>query len=475
MPAKYSIEGSTLDFLIQHLYTLIFSTKGILNAIYPAFILTIDNISPYMKNPTIKTSTRLIQLFLAISNPGFLLSDEANPRLVFYLLEAFNNVIQFQLRGKVFIHFLLATTDLHRRFLPFRCCQIECPNLVYAIIRSHVRFEELANFTVAGGVASIRKRRKERQAGVATTHTPPKTPRRMSVASEALAPVPTPGLEQELSEQVAQRIEDQEKAALAQQDQLRQQSRESRPDSPLSEYPPAFTSPRISMSEKAAGKQRARSMSQSSFAPGSLNASHADLTSLYSEGGEVEEGPYVSKSGFMPTEAWVASWREGLPIDGILILVSECLSKISSISSLSPGSNSAAVEKYLRSVDLTGLLPPMPPVRPRPFQTASLHSMLWIMSLSWGNVYVQSLENTSLNNGLSNWRDTNVRLFNVRHSPGGGLAGGVGQVQAAMSSLVEQGLGMLNLGGPPSSASSPRTSMMGQPRRSVSRNSFGVV
>lgn len=100
MPAKHAVQGTALDFLIQHLYTLIFSTKGSLNAIYPAFILTIDNISPYMRNPSIKSSTRLLQLFLAISNPGFLLSDEANPRLVFYLLEAFNNVIHSQLTGE---------------------------------------------------------------------------------------------------------------------------------------------------------------------------------------------------------------------------------------------------------------------------------------------------------------------------------------------------------------------------------------
>lgn len=359
---------------------------------------------------------------------------------------------------------------------PFLFRKKECPNLVYALIRSHARFEELANFTLAGGVAVIRKRRKERKTGT-SSHTPPKTPRRMSTASEGLASLPTPGVEHELSEQVSQRIQDQEKAALAQQDQAGQ-VQSPQPASPVSEYPPTFTSP-TKMSEKAAGKQRARTMSQSSVLPGSLNASHADLASLYSDAGDGDEGPYVSKSGFMPTESWVASWREGLPIDGILILVSECLPKISSLSSLSPGSNSAAIEKYLRSVDLSGLLPSIPPAKPRPFQSTSLHSMLWLMSLSWGNAYVQSLEHTSSNNGLSNWRDTTVRLFNVRQSTPGTIAGGVEQVQAAVSSLVEQGLGMLNLGtGIASSGNTNRSRPSNggsTPRRSMSRNSFGIV
>lgn len=105
MPAKYTVQGSALDFLIQHVYTLIFTTKGAFNAIYPAFILTIDNISPYMREPSIRSSTRLIQLFMAISNPSFLLSDEANPRLVFYLLEAFNNVIYSQLQGEICLRY----------------------------------------------------------------------------------------------------------------------------------------------------------------------------------------------------------------------------------------------------------------------------------------------------------------------------------------------------------------------------------
>lgn len=308
---------------------------------------------------------------------------------------------------------------------------------------------------------------------------PLKTPHRLSMSVEStLAPVPTPAVESEFSEQVAQRIQDQEKAALARHDSIRD-GPDSQTLSPVSEYPPTFP-PSRPLSEKAAGKQRARSMSQGSYPPGSHNASRTDLTSLYGDdGGDAEEGPFIAKSGFMPTESWVASWREGLPVDGILILVSECLTKISSLSSLSPGTNSAAIEKYLRSINLDGLLPAPPLFKPRPFQTSSLHSLLWLMSVAWGSVYIQTLENTGINNGLSNWRDTNIRLFNVRHGVGGGLAGGVGQVQAAVSSLVEQGLGMLNLGGSAqetNSLSRSRRSGGGStPRRSMSRNSFGIV
>jgi hypothetical protein len=36
-----------------------------------------------------------------MSAPGFLLADEANHHLVDYLVEAFNNIVQFQFSSKV--------------------------------------------------------------------------------------------------------------------------------------------------------------------------------------------------------------------------------------------------------------------------------------------------------------------------------------------------------------------------------------
>ena len=96
LPSKYAVTGMLSDFLIQHIYTLIFAAKGSLQSVFPAYVVTICNTSPFLQQPTVRTSARMIQLFLAVSAPHFLLSDEANPRLVYYLLEAFNNIIYRQ-------------------------------------------------------------------------------------------------------------------------------------------------------------------------------------------------------------------------------------------------------------------------------------------------------------------------------------------------------------------------------------------
>lgn len=432
LPSKYCVPGTAADFLIQHLYTLIFSTKGALNAIYPAFILSITNVSPYLKSPSITTSTRLTQLFLAMSNPTFLLSDEANARLVYYILEAFNNVIQFQLSGQP--NQLLSL--LASLILQVSLADIDCPNLIYSLIRSHARFEELANFTVASGVASI-KRAREQRAGKAAAGADDKSSRRASMVSERDGGLPLTTPASEAGNPLPKLVDEDEKATLAGRDRQQQLQEEKSEDSaagaaatqpqnvsPASEYPPPRqTQAGRILSEKAAGKQPMRSMSQ------------LTLHSEVSLGGEGEEASFVARNGFVPTEGWVASWREGLPIDAILILISECLPKVASLSSLS--TNTAALE-YLRSVTLVGLLPLSPGPKPRPF-LESTHSTIWLMSLAWGNVYVHSLEVAG--GAAAFWRGTSVKLFNVKQT------NDRGSMQAVMSSLVGQGLSRLNLGG----------------------------
>lgn len=264
---------------------------------------------------------------------------------------------------------------------------------------------------MASGVASIKRAREQKSAKASLDD---KTSARSSLAVERDANL--------TSDSGDKAVENDEKAALVERDRQQQDSPEEGqvtsppPVSPILEYPPRQNQAGHILSEKAAGKRPMRSMSQ--------------LT-LQSDA-SVDGSGFVARNGFVPTESWVASWREGLPIDPILILISECLPKVSSLSSLS---TSTAVLSYLKGVTLVGLLPPSPPVKARRFGE-SMHSKIWLMSLAWGNVYVYSLEVP----GGAFWRGTTIKLFNVKHS------GETSGVQAAVSNLVGQGLGMLSLG-----------------------------
>ena len=71
--------------LLESIYTVVATTAGALNSLYPALIIALSNCAPYFKHLSVNSSNKLISLFNAFVNPSFLLSDEGHPRLLFFL------------------------------------------------------------------------------------------------------------------------------------------------------------------------------------------------------------------------------------------------------------------------------------------------------------------------------------------------------------------------------------------------------
>lgn len=57
-------------------------------------------VSPYLKSLSMVAANKLLHLLEAFSTSWFLFSAAQNHHLVFFLLEAFNNIIQYQFDGK---------------------------------------------------------------------------------------------------------------------------------------------------------------------------------------------------------------------------------------------------------------------------------------------------------------------------------------------------------------------------------------
>lgn len=58
-------------------------------------------VSPYLKSLSMVAANKLLHLLEAFSTHWFLFSSAQNHHLVFFLLEAFNNIIQYQFDGKM--------------------------------------------------------------------------------------------------------------------------------------------------------------------------------------------------------------------------------------------------------------------------------------------------------------------------------------------------------------------------------------
>ena len=84
----------------KSIHTLITSSKGKLDAIYPSLLATINNIAPYAEHLNAQASSKLLQLFASMSSPSFLLANETNYSLLQSLLESMNAIIEHQYRGK---------------------------------------------------------------------------------------------------------------------------------------------------------------------------------------------------------------------------------------------------------------------------------------------------------------------------------------------------------------------------------------
>jgi hypothetical protein len=75
------------------------TSKGKLDAIYPALLAIINNIAAYVQNLGRAPSSKLLQLFSSMSNPSFLFANEKNYTLLHSLLEALNAMIEHQYRS----------------------------------------------------------------------------------------------------------------------------------------------------------------------------------------------------------------------------------------------------------------------------------------------------------------------------------------------------------------------------------------
>ncbi|KAG6329974.1 hypothetical protein ID866_9117 [Astraeus odoratus] len=359
IPSKWAAPGSAADFMITSIYSMVATTSGALTSLYPAFIIALSNVAPYFKNLSVVASNRLVQLFKSFSNPRFLLSDESHPRLLFFMLEVFNSVIFYHLSDN--------------------------PNLVYAIITTHKTFQELGTFTLARGLSEIRRvelAREER----AERDKKPNTKQEVDLEAGNVQAEKARMLQNESSAAIAIR----EVAELSGEDAGEVESAEH------TELLSRLSSPEntVQSSEKARGKMRERS---------SVSLDATSSTEQLANTG-------IGRNGFVPSQEWVTSWQQGLPLDTVMLVISELLPKIQGLQAgIQKANNAGVIVDFLGNVSLVDVLPPVPALHPRRFLWSDA-SVVWLTSLIWGEIYVHGMA------PLGIWNSTNVRLFLVKHT-----------------------------------------------------------
>lgn len=407
-----SFKGTYTDFLIISIHTLITGSKGKLDAIYPALLAIINNIAPYAQHLSIMTSSKLLQLFVSMSAPSFLLANETNHSLLQSLLESINAVVEHQY-----------TTN---------------PNLIYAILKSKRRIEALRAFTLESGQQEIERmarRRKEILSGASEAVTSPSrvdlgdnttrnTPSRSN--STSLSDVP----EEEGTFAIGDSEDSDDDLDQPTPSQSSPSLRNSRTPSVASSADDSMPIQLRGMSEKARGKMPV----------GSSSFSRQNSTTSVTSNNVASPVRTTGPTDFTPTTFWIDSWLPELPLHTMLTLIKALFPHLPTSTATNrtgateptnqrPSDNSSSVSSFLSDLPHTSthpaiatLLSDPSPIRVHIFEWSAL-SLGWYESLLWGFIYAAEMvvgTNTVAGNATATpgavgvWNGTGVKLFQVQ-------------------------------------------------------------
>ncbi|KAK0141616.1 Protein HID1 [Merluccius polli] len=364
--------GTHADLLIVVFHKIITCGHQRLQPLYDCLLTIIVNVSPYLKSLSMVAANKLLHLLEAFSTSWFLFSASQNHHLIFFLLEAFNNIIQYQFDGNC--------------------------NLVYAIIRKRNVFHQLAN--LPSDPSSIQKalQRKKKspdvisrtssQETVSMEGSHPAVPAEPGTLKASLVAIP--GIEK-LTEK-SQVSEDGTMVSVPKMDS---------PHQPHAADQSAITG--TSDTESNSGRDN-----ETTFDDKSLSVSITRQDVFYTEA-EMERRRLSSASSisyWAPTPEWVLSWKCKLPLQTIMRLLQVLVPQVEKICIDKGLTDESEILKFLQHGTLVGLLPVPHPILIRKYQ-ANAGTAMWFRTYMWGVVYLRNVDPPI-------WYDTDVRLFEIQ-------------------------------------------------------------
>ncbi|XP_078317660.1 protein HID1-like isoform X2 [Crassostrea virginica] len=363
--------GTHADFLIIVFHKIITTGHQRLQPLFDCLLTIIVNVSPYLKTLSMVASTKLLHLLEAFSTPWFLYASPTNHHLVFFLLEVFNNIIQYQFDGNC--------------------------NLVYTIIRKRNVFHQLANLpTEHSTIAKALSKRGKKF--VQLTPESGKDLPTMEGALPAMEAEPgtlkttlaaTPRLDK-MTEKAApdeghSELTLQELATSTGNINIQPPSEIQDPDSPDHDKPSAQAS-------------RSATVSPPASPTGSESAARPPLARTSSTSS--------SSGSWVATPEWVQSWKQKLPLQTIMRMLQVLVPQVEKICIDKGLTDESEILKFLQHGTLVGLLPVPHPILIRKYQ-ANSGTTMWFRTYLWGVIYLRNVDPPI-------WYDTNVKLFEIQ-------------------------------------------------------------
>uniref|UniRef100_A0A8D9EJA8 Protein HID1 n=1 Tax=Cacopsylla melanoneura TaxID=428564 RepID=A0A8D9EJA8_9HEMI len=323
--------GTHADLLMIVFHKVITSGHNRLQPLFDCLFTILVNVSPYLKTLSMVASTKLLHLLEAFASPSFLFAGENNHHLVFFLLEIFNNIIQYQFDGN--------------------------SNLIYTIIRKRQIFYTLSNISSDAGAIS-----RALAAGSGTAGKKlPKHPSSFHLSS--------PSLESPTREPATPSMEGSKPALPAEPGTL---------NATLADTP--VLSVRLGI-EKMTEKESAH--------PGS-SASGVSTSSPLTKPSPSNH-QHSPRQGWTPTPEWVKTWKDKLPLQTIMRLLQVLVPQVEKICIDKGLTDESEILKFLQHGTLVGLLPVPHPILIRKYQ-ANSGTTTWFRTYMWGVIYLRNVD-----------------------------------------------------------------------------------
>lgn len=407
--------GTHADLLITVFHKIIATGHQRLQPLFDCLLTILVNVSPYLKTLSMVASVKLLHLLEAFSTPWFLLSAPSNHHLVFFLLEIFNNIIQYQFDGN--------------------------SNLVYTIIRKRHVFHAMANLpTDMTGIAKCLSGRKS-----GGKFNLPRVPQRKQATASANQELPSAQVPDEYADEEEEEEEDEDV------DDTRMDKQSAAAEEDLESETESHERSQMGDNLQLDG---AAVLTAQPAEPGTLKTSlldtpdigqmterepahpndKADLASYdkspdstLSRGGNKSTSPTPSREEqarlsvahrgsirmvpgdgdrWTPTPEWIVSWRSKLPLQTIMRLLQVLVPQVEKICIDKGLTDESEILKFLQHGTLVGLLPVPHPILIRKYQ-ANSGTTAWFRTYIWGVIYLRNVEPAI-------WYDTEVKLFEIQ-------------------------------------------------------------
>ncbi|KAI9583658.1 protein HID1 [Glossina fuscipes] len=413
--------GTHADLLITVFHKIIATGHQRLQPLFDCLLTILVNVSPYLKTLSMVASVKLLHLLEAFSTPWFLLSAPSNHHLVFFLLEIFNNIIQYQFDGN--------------------------SNLVYTIIRKRHVFHGMANLpTDMAGIAKCLSGRKVgkfnlppvRQRRLATNANTNHCAKQISKSEEEEEDIDDDEDEEDedeldvphclpasILEANADTLEDDNgkeaessiTALPAEPGTLKTSLLETPGISQMTEREQAHPvctdqTPTIDGTSDIAPFGKNNTEKSSSSSPNDHEITEVSTPNkrnhrlAVSQRGSIRIVPQPSPEVWTPTPEWIVSWRSKLPLQTIMRLLQVLVPQVEKICIDKGLTDESEILKFLQHGTLVGLLPVPHPILIRKYQ-ANSGTTAWFRTYIWGVIYLRNVEPAV-------WYDTEVKLFEIQ-------------------------------------------------------------